>query len=130
MLTATSASKAWNLPGLMCAEVILSNEPDRQQSEDRGPFASHGASDPGVVADLATFRHGEPWADEVLAYLDESRKPLADPVSQHLPRVRYRPAGRDVPGRARLHPDGPGLLARRADRRARSGDRRGRVGVP
>src|SRR5712691_6381627 len=80
-LTAISAWKAWNLPGLKCAEVILSNEPDRQQSGDMGPFASHGASNPGVVANLATFRQGEPWLDEVLAYLDESRKPLADLVS-------------------------------------------------
>jgi len=27
-LTATPAWNAWNLPGLMCAEVILGNKPD------------------------------------------------------------------------------------------------------
>ena len=66
-LTATSASKAWNLPGLKCAQVILTNEPDRQRWEAMGFFASHGASNPGVVANIAAFRHGEPWLDEVLA---------------------------------------------------------------
>jgi cystathionine beta-lyase len=90
-LTATSASKAWNLPGLKCAEVILTNEPDRQRWEQMGVFASHGASNPGVVANIAAFRHGEAWLDEVLAYLDDSRHLLADLLSRHLPQVRYRP---------------------------------------
>jgi cystathionine beta-lyase len=57
-LTATSASKAWNLPGLKCAVVILSNETDQQSWELMGPFASHGASNPGVAANIAAFRHG------------------------------------------------------------------------
>jgi len=90
-LTATSASKAWNLPGLKCAEVILTNEPDRQAWEEMGFFASHGASNPGVVANIAAFRHGEAWLDEVLAYLDDSRHLLADLLGRHLPQLRYRP---------------------------------------
>ena len=90
-LTAASASKAWNLPGLKCAEVILTNEPDRQRWDAMGVFASHGASNPGVVANIAAFRHGEPWLDEVIAYLDDSRRLLATLLSRHLPQVRYRP---------------------------------------
>jgi cysteine-S-conjugate beta-lyase len=90
-LTATSASKAWNLPGLKCAQVILTNAPDRQRWEEMGFFASHGASNPGVVANIAAFRHGEPWLDEVLGYLDDSRHLLADLLRRHLPQVRYRP---------------------------------------
>jgi cysteine-S-conjugate beta-lyase len=90
-LTAVSASKAWNLPGLKCAQVILSNEPDRQRWEEMGMFASHGASNAGVVANIAAYRGGEPWLDEVLGYLDDSRRLLADLLSRHLPKVRYRP---------------------------------------
>lgn len=90
-LTATSASKAWNLPGLKCAEVILTNDPDRQRWEDMGPFASHGASNPGVVANIAAFGHGEEWLDEVLAYLDQSRHLLAHLLGRYLPEARYRP---------------------------------------
>jgi cysteine-S-conjugate beta-lyase len=90
-LTATSASKAWNLPGLKCAQVILTNDADRKRWADMGIFASHGASNPGVVANIAAFRHGEPWLDEVLGYLDDSRRLLAGLVRQHLPGVRYRP---------------------------------------
>jgi cystathionine beta-lyase len=90
-LTATSASKAWNLPGLKCAEVILTNEPDRQAWEEMGFFASRGASNPGVVANIAAFRHGEAWLEDVLAYLDDSRRLLASLLGRHLPEVRYRP---------------------------------------
>jgi cystathionine beta-lyase len=90
-LTATSASKGWNLPGLKCAQVILSNDADRQAWEDMGFFAAHGASNPGVVANIAAFRHGEAWLDEVVGYLDENRLLLADLLRRHLPQVRYRP---------------------------------------
>jgi cystathionine beta-lyase len=90
-LTATSASKAWNLPGLKCAQVILTNEPDRQRWEQMGFFTTRGASNPGVVANIAAYRHGEPWLDEVVAYLDDSRHLLADLLTRHLPQVRYRP---------------------------------------
>jgi cysteine-S-conjugate beta-lyase len=90
-LTATSASKAWNLPGLKCAQVILTNEADRKHWADMGMFASHGASNPGVVANIAAFRRGEAWLDEVIGYLDDSRRLLAGLIRQELPGVRYRP---------------------------------------
>jgi cystathionine beta-lyase len=90
-LTATSASKAWNLPGLKCAEMILTSEPDRQHWDEMGPFAWHGASNPGVVASIAAFRHGEEWLEEILAYLDDSRRLLGRLLTERLPQVRYRP---------------------------------------
>jgi cysteine-S-conjugate beta-lyase len=90
-LTATSASKAWNLPGLKCALVILTSEADRQHWDELAFFATHGASNPGVVANIAAFRHGGAWLDEVVGYLDGSRRLLADLLGRHLPGVRYRP---------------------------------------
>jgi cysteine-S-conjugate beta-lyase len=90
-LTATSASKAWNLPGLKCAQVILTSEADRQHWEELGIFATHGASNPGVAANIAAYRHGGAWLDEVVGYLDDSRRLLADLLGRHLPQVRYRP---------------------------------------
>ncbi len=90
-LTATSASKAWNLPGLKCAQVILTNDADRARWDDFGHFASHGSSNPGVVANTAAFRHGEAWLDEVLGYLDGNRHLLAELLAQQAPGVRYRP---------------------------------------
>ncbi len=90
-LTATSASKAWNLPGLKCGVIILGGQADQRRWDELGPFASRGASNPGVAANIAAFRHGQEWLDEVLAYLDDSRQLLAGLLHRHLPRVRYRP---------------------------------------
>jgi cysteine-S-conjugate beta-lyase len=90
-LTATSASKAWNLPGLKCAQVILTNAADQELWEQMGIFASHGASNPGVVANIAAYRHGVSWLDEAVGYLDDSRRLLAELLSRHLPQLRYRP---------------------------------------
>jgi cystathionine beta-lyase len=90
-LTATSASKGWNLPGLKCAQVILTNEPDRRRWEEMSKWAAHGASNPGVAANIAAYRQGEAWLDQVIGYLDDSRRLLAGLLGRHLPQVRYRP---------------------------------------
>ena len=126
-LTATSASKAWNLPGLKCAQVILSSEPDRRRWEEMGFFAAHGASNPGVVANIAAYRHGKAWLDEVLAYLDDSRRLLAGLLAPPPADGALPPARRYVPGLARLHGDGPAGLARHPSRRARPRDRHRRA---
>ena len=113
-LTATSASKAWNLPGLKCAQLILTNDADRDRWADLGVFASHGASNPGVVANIAAFRHGGEWLDEVLGYLDGNRMLLADLLARDAPGVRYRPPEGTYLGwldcTALDLPDSPGAL--------------------
>jgi cystathionine beta-lyase len=90
-VTATSASKAWNLAGMRCAQLILSNDADRAVLEALGPWATHGASTLGVVANTAAFAHGRPWLDTVVAYVDRNRHLLAELLATHLPAVRYSP---------------------------------------
>jgi cystathionine beta-lyase len=90
-VTATSASKAWNLAGLKTAQLVLSNDADVEHWARVGLLASHGASTPGVVANIAAYRHGGPWLDEVLGYLDRNRRLFAELLAERLPRVRYTP---------------------------------------
>ena len=118
-ITAVSASKAFNLPGLRCAQAILTTEADRRQWDDVVGFAARGASNPGAVANAAAYRHGEPWLAEVLGYLDESRRLLGSLLAEQIPQIRYRPpegtylAWLDC--RALDLPESPGaLLAERA----------------
>lgn len=87
-LTATSASKAWNLAGLKCAQVILSNDADAALWESLGFWPGHGTSTLGVVANIAAYSVGGPWLDEVVEYLDGNRQTLAQLVSEKLPGVR------------------------------------------
>ncbi|CAN5333045.1 aminotransferase class I/II-fold pyridoxal phosphate-dependent enzyme [soil metagenome] len=90
-LTATSASKAWNLPGLKCAQLILSNDHSRELWSRIGPAAEHGAANLGVIANTVAYTDGGPWLDDVLVYLDGNRRALEDLVRQQLPGVRYLP---------------------------------------
>jgi cystathionine beta-lyase len=90
-VTATSASKAWNLPGLKCAQLVLSNEADAAVWARVGLHAEHGASTLGVVANTAAYTAGAGWLDDVLAYLDGNRRLLDELVATHLPGVRYTP---------------------------------------
>jgi cystathionine beta-lyase len=88
-LTAASASKAWNLPGMKCAQLVLSNDADAEKWATVGMMAEHGASNLGVVANTAAFSAGGQWLDDVLHYLDRNRRLLADLVADQLPGVRY-----------------------------------------
>ncbi|MGK5171740.1 MalY/PatB family protein [Geodermatophilus sp. CPCC 205761] len=90
-VTATSASKAWNLPGLKAAQLILSNEADVEHWARVGFFAVHGASTLGVLAATAAYTGGAPWLADVLAYLDGNRRRLGELLAEHLPRVRWTP---------------------------------------
>jgi cystathionine beta-lyase len=90
-LTATSASKAWNLPGLKAAQLILSNAEDAAHWERVGALYTHGASTPGVLANTTAYDAGETWLDGVLAYLEGNRLLLGELLADRLPGVRWTP---------------------------------------
>jgi cystathionine beta-lyase len=87
-ITAASASKAWNLAGLKCAQVILSHDADAAAWTEFGSWAGHGTSTLGVVAGIAAYSAGGPWLDEVVDYLDGNRRLLAELVAELLPEAR------------------------------------------
>src|ERR1700730_16233385 len=89
-VTGTAASKGWNLPGLKCAQLLLSNDRDAATWAERGSAFEHGASTPGVRATTAAYRDGGPWLDDAVAYLDGSRSFLAWLLEEHLPEVGYQ----------------------------------------
>ena len=90
-VTATSASKAGNLPGLKAAQLLLSHDDDVEHWARVGFLTTHGASTPGVLAHTAAYTHGRDWLDGVLGYLDRNRRLLAELLAERLPQVRYRP---------------------------------------
>jgi cysteine-S-conjugate beta-lyase len=89
-VTGTSASKAWNIPGLKTAQLVLSNDVDQEQYRRFGFSVQHGASTLGVIASTAAYSEGRPWLDGVLSYLSDSRGRLADLVVEHLPGAVFR----------------------------------------
>ncbi|GAB2509786.1 MalY/PatB family protein [Paramicrobacterium agarici] len=92
-VTATSAAKGWNLPGLKCAQLVVSGDADRARFDD-ADWISHGASTMGAAATIAAYTEGGPWLDDVVSYLDGNRAELLDLVAEHLPGVTmHRPEG-------------------------------------
>jgi cysteine-S-conjugate beta-lyase len=83
----TSASKAWNIPGLKCGVVIAGSEAGAAVLERRrrALLAAHL----GVLASVAAFTEGRPWLDAALRQLDENRGLLAGLLREHLPAVGY-----------------------------------------
>lgn len=88
VVTLMSASKGWNLPGLMCAQVILSNPRDRDDWARINMLHKVGASTVGIRANIAAYTAGGPWLDEALAYLRANRDHLARALPQLAPAVQ------------------------------------------
>ena len=89
-ITGTSASKAWNIPGLKAAQLITSNEADAELYRSFGFSVQHGASTLGVVASTAAYRDGQPWLDDVVDYLDGNRRLLGSLLAELAPQIGYQ----------------------------------------
>ncbi|CCG03518.1 MalY/PatB family protein [Blastococcus saxobsidens] len=90
-VTATSASKAWNLPGLKAAQLIVSAAADAEHWARVGFLAGHGAATPGVLAATVAYAEGGPWLDGVLGYLAGNRRLLAELLAQQIPAIGFAP---------------------------------------
>lgn len=90
-VTAVSASKGWNLPGLSCAQLILTS-PEHQKRWDSSPFvARHGTSPLGAVAATAAYGpDGVAHLDASLDYLQGGRDLFAERMAQ-APTIGYTP---------------------------------------
>jgi cysteine-S-conjugate beta-lyase len=88
VVTLVSASKGWNLPGLMCAQLILSNDRDVRDWDRINMLHKMGASTVGIRANIAAYDHGAPWLDDLLIFLQASRDHLARTLPELAPGVK------------------------------------------
>ena len=113
-VTATSASKAWNVAGLKCAQILLSNHDDAVRWAPIDQVVTTGASTLGAVANIAAYRHGGPWLEEVVSYLDGNRRAFAAVMDDLAPSVPHLPpegtylAWIDLRDALTAFPDAPG----------------------
>ena len=92
VVTVTSASKAWNLPGLKCAQVVLTNDDDVAKWASYFTFEKVAAVGTfGLIAGAVAYSEGRPWLDEVVARLESNRRLLGDLIDSYLPNVGYTP---------------------------------------
>ncbi len=90
-ITLTAATKAFNLAGLPSAFAIFGSD------RVRAPFRRlppHVLGHSGILDDAAThaaWTEGQPWLDEVLAYLLENRTLVTSFLAGRLPGIRCLP---------------------------------------
>ncbi len=91
-VTLTSATKAFNLAGLPCAFAIFGSDALAKPFRELPP---HVLGHCGILDDAATrtaWTEGQPWLDEVMAYLTANRERVMGFLERELPEVRvFRP---------------------------------------
>ncbi|KQB85089.1 MalY/PatB family protein [Corynebacterium oculi] len=87
-VTVTATSKAWNIAGLKCAQMILSNPDDLRAWRGLNPVVKDGVGTLGVFAAEACYRHGEEFLDRQVALLRDHRDWLVRELPRRVPGLR------------------------------------------
>jgi cystathionine beta-lyase len=89
-VTVTAATKAFNIAGLRCAQVIATNHADAARWRGLRVFEVPSPTPIGIAATTAAYRDGGEWLDGLVTYLDGNRARLRDLVAAELPGVALR----------------------------------------
>lgn len=90
-VTATSASKGWNIPGLKSAQLITSNPTDAHAIGALGLLPTHLGSVLGAVgASQAYSVAGEAWLDRTTARFEHNRDEFFGMLADEAPAIRAR----------------------------------------
>lgn len=89
-VTLSSASKAFNIPGLRCAVAHFGSEALQRRFDAVGHRRFRGGLGLfGLAASVAAWRFGQPWLDEVLPYLEANRDFAERFVAERMPAVHF-----------------------------------------
>ncbi|WCC79829.1 aminotransferase class I/II-fold pyridoxal phosphate-dependent enzyme [Cutibacterium equinum] len=87
----SSASKSFNIPGLMTAFITLfTPEQAKLWDEKVHPLDAAGATTIGLAANKAAFDSGQEWLDAANRYIHDNAVWLSETLADQLPAVDYR----------------------------------------
>jgi len=93
IVTAVSASKTFNIPGLGLSSLIVDNKQHRDAIKAVFEQWQVSASNPfSVVAFEAAYRDGEQWLDQLMAYLAETAKQVVQLFKQSSSPIKVMPS--------------------------------------
>ncbi|MGD7002883.1 MalY/PatB family protein [Corynebacterium halotolerans] len=84
-ITVTATSKAWNIAGLKCAQVIFSNDDDVDAWQQLNGVIKDGVGTLGVFAATACYSEGREFLDQQVAYLRDNRDWLVENLPARVP---------------------------------------------
>ena len=87
-VTLTSATKAFNIPGLRCGLAHFGTPELRRRFNQAHPRNARGGIGLlGLLATNAAWQHSQPWLDSVVATLDGNRRFVAESIARDFPGV-------------------------------------------
>lgn len=84
-ISVLSASKAWNLAGLKCAQFIALDDRINERLKSLPEAVHFRASLFGAIAAVAAFKESNNWLDEIRSDLERKRDLLNNVINEHLP---------------------------------------------
>ncbi|HEX6149560.1 MalY/PatB family protein [Nocardioides sp.] len=90
-VTVTAASKAFNTPGLRCAQLVTADPAARDRLLAEPMCRNNSWSPLGEVAAVAAYTEGDEWLASLVERLDRQRGLLTSQLRQQLPLARMRP---------------------------------------
>ena len=88
-ITLTSATKAFNMAGLRCGVAVFGSDALKKRFQILPSHLRGGLGSFGLHASEIAWTSGQPWLDEVLAYLDGNRAFVANFVKERLPGISH-----------------------------------------
>lgn len=86
-----AASKAFNVPGLKCAQIVTADDATRDTLVGLPMAQNDSWGSLGVVAAVAAYTTGDAWLADLIERLDQQRTLLGSLLAEHLPEARMRP---------------------------------------
>jgi len=86
----TSASKAWNIAGLKCAQIITADSARAEALKTLAENIPWRSSLLGAWASVAAYNDSQDWLNSARALLAENRQLVDSLLTEHLPRASYR----------------------------------------
>lgn len=90
-ITLMAASKTYNIAGLACALSVIPDASLRRRFVRAGGKRIPEISPLGFAATEAAYREGEPWRQELLAYLRGNYQAIARCIASEVPEISITP---------------------------------------
>ncbi|MBK8029280.1 MAG: putative C-S lyase [Chloroflexi bacterium] len=87
-ITLSAPSKTFNIPGLACSFAVIENPALLRTFRDTAGAVGLHPNTFGYVGAEAAYRYGQPWLDELHAYLTINRDTLVQFVEERLPQIK------------------------------------------
>lgn len=89
LITCMSASKTFNMAGLMFSDIIIRDKQERETFIGRDKIA--GMLNPiSIAAHQAAYERCGDWLEQMKAYLDENFRYVEGYLKEHLPKARFK----------------------------------------